>query len=386
MKKLKNFLILICIAGLAILCSKKGENKQADNNQEIGTILEDSSPESLKIAIENWTMEIIARSTTEDVPSYVSQQDSEESGSIIEIVTSPYINGLSSLVLIQKGEGRAIGFVAGNISSPGNILIVVEFQIHNRDTSSTPLRIGDLSFASKKGQHLPFVTVAKGESYLIAKNTDIALKSAQEETILFNPDERIKITYCFIVSPESFPIRFMLKNKKTKCILNQDDVPKYETDIYSSYMGMELAGQFNLIPLDDIKLEGNLMSLDTDVQFEAEGITFPVEEFPEGAPFAVYMGGHGARSLNTMHITERINGEQSAQTLSQFYVFKNGLFLSGAITMLESFSPFEVTTEMGKQRLQVTFKSDFQSQKGDKIAALGQVGLGASVLSVRVMD
>ena len=332
--------------------------------------------------INNWAIETVARSTTENVPAYICTQDSIESGRIIEVVASPYINGLSSIVLIQDG---ALAFVAGNITSPGNLLVIAEIRIRNGEDSSRFLRVDDLGLANQRRQHLPYAAVAKGESHLVGKTTIAALQSSQEVSISVKPDETLKMTYCFIAPPKSLPVRLVFQNKETDCILTQADISEYSSSMDSLSM-MEMAGQGQLaVPLEDIEIEGHLLTQDVDIRFQAEGYPFSKVEYPEGVPVAMYMGSSGARSFNTRKFSEKIDGTESAKNLSSFYVIDGRIFLSGTITVLRHISPFEMSTTLGKQAFHITFKGNFQAEKGDMLAGLGQAGSDASVLSVRVM-
>lgn len=120
-----------------------------------GWSTEDGFKQAEKITINNWIIEVTAHRSPESVDVYLRANDSKESGGIIEVPKSPYIRGLSSIVLIKRGKEQALGFVAGKLSSPGNHLIVVEVKIHNTEKASRSLRIGDINLINTDGQNLP---------------------------------------------------------------------------------------------------------------------------------------------------------------------------------------------------------------------------------------
>ena len=337
-----------------------------------------------QVSVANWAIEIVAQLAPDSLSVYLTAKDSKETGSIIEVPMSPYIKGLSSIVLVACGEEQAIGFIAGKLSSPGNRLIVIHIEMQNTEKDTISLRVGDISLIDADGRNLPYVAVSKNDSYLIAKTSIAAWRSSQEIVLSVEPDKKLKMSYCFLVPPKSTPVNLKLKENKIDISLDYNELSEYK--IESPWI-MELAGQFKLdFCLDSLEIDGYFATQDANIKFKADGISFPEDKYPDGVPFAVYMGSGGARSYNTRDIHEITNGKKSIRTLSSFYVFKNGLYLAGTISVLKDISPIEWVITFGEPTFKAVFKSYFQAKKGDILAAVGQVGLLGSILSVHTME
>ena len=335
------------------------------------------SVQAQEINIDKWIVNVAAYQTTDSMDVYLRSNDSTESGAIIVIPKSPYIKGLSSVVLVKSGK-ETFGFVAGKLCSPGNKLIIIEMQIQNGEKKKRLLNVGDFKLVSNSGQNLPFVAVSKGESYLVAKSTEVAWKSSQEIKLSFEPDENIKMTYCFIVPPKSISVQLMIGKTKTSFIKECDKLNKYT--ILSPAM-MELAGQFDLSMNIEVQgVDGTLSHQDSDLMFKSD------VKYPKGVPLAAYTSNSSARSINQKKIFEKLNGKESTRSLSDLYMFQSGAYLAGQITFLYDIKPFEVYANYGELKLRFLFKSTFQASKGDILAAIGQVSDASTVLSTKVLE
>jgi hypothetical protein len=318
-----------------------------------------------QIQVENWAIEAIAKRADDSLPVYVRPNDTKESGTVIEIPKSPYINGLSSIVLAQYNEGHAYAFVKGELLSPGNHFIVVTIEIRNTEKVEKSLQVGDIEFVTAGGHNLPYAALSKGDSYLVAKTSLIALESSQKLNFTIKPEEKIELTYCFILPPKSTPVVMSFRKAKNSFSIHSDKIPKYETSSSSSLL--ELAGQFNLpYKTAGQEIDGSFTNLGTDIRFRSD-VTVP-----EGV-LAAYTSSSGARSLNTAKVSEKLKGVESTITLSSFYMFQGSAFILGTIIVSKRITPFEINIPLGKDKIHALIKSSFQAEEGDLFAGIGPV-------------
>ena len=330
-----------------------------------------------QISVANWAIEIVAQLAPDSLSVYLTAKDSMETGSIIEVPMSPYIKGLSSIVLC--GEEQAIGFIAGKLSSPGNRLIVIHIKMQNTEKDTKSLRVGDISLKDNDGRNLPYVAVSKNNSYLIAKTSIVAWRSSQEIVLSVEPDEKVKITYCFIVPSSSFPVELKYKNTKALLITDLDALPLYKRE---SPGIMELGGTFNLpVNIETISTDVSFNNQDADIQFKSD-----VGKYSEGDIFAAYVSSFGARSAYKKEIIEKLNGKEKTRSLKVFYIFKGGFYRLGTITFMVDIDPLNIETNFGDPKLHTIFKSTFKAKKGDILAAVRQVRLFDYILSVHTME
>lgn len=365
-----------------------------------GWSTEDGFKQAEKITINNWIIEVTAYRSSESVDVYLNPKDSKESWSVIEVPKSPYLEGLSSIVLIARrvGEEKVINFyvsddnpnalqvfadafIAAELSSPENHLVILNVQIHNKDKMSKVFSVGDINIIGNDGQKLPYVAVARGKSYLVAKPSVDSWKTSQKITISVGSDEKLMMTYCFIIPLKSFPVSLQFQKTKTNFVMKEDKLPEYKKDSLSSWMEIAAKTRWNGLPFPgDPQVKGFLASLKGSLGSQEGDFQFSPVMLPKGS-YSTNVGSGILRTVKTQKISEKLNGKELTRSLSSLYFFEGGHYLAGTITIMKKISPFEAFTSYSKSGLSAIFKSSFQATKGDVLAA---VGLG-DVLSFRTV-
>jgi hypothetical protein len=317
------------------------------------------------INLSNWTIDALAYREPNSVPVYIYKNDFNDTGSIIEVAKSPYISGLSSIVLIKHEKGQAFGYVAGTLTSHENHLILIKVTARNTGKELNSFRIGNISLMSADRVELPYVAVAKGDSYLIAKTTLEAWKASKDKQVSVDPNNKINIDYCFVVPPGSYPIRLNVKNQKTDFSFNYQNLKEYKRESSSAIVRMvgklQAAEKF-----EGQKMKASLVSNDTDICFDSPITVSPGEL---GAELGVGSG----RSLDRTEFLVKKLGKESSITLRNLYMFGSGVYVPGTISVLKRIEPFEIILSFDKPKIRAIFKASFQADEGDVIAAMGPI-------------
>jgi len=333
------------------------------------------------INIKKWNLQVDANRPGDRVFMYMPIDETDESASLIEVPRGINPDGLSSLVLVKRKEGRAIFLVGGVLEHPENSLILLHFKVQNNDSNSASFRIGDITLERPDRQAFPYVGISKDDSPLIGKLSDKARESSGRVRVTVESGKATTFNYCFALLPGSFPLRLRFKEIQTEySVANLDALGIQEATkkdgLHAWILGsITVTKEFHVEPL-----EASVGSSGTIARFVAE------RSFSKGDELPGYVNSSlaEARTLEQLEMSERLDGKELKQSFPLLSIVGGKGYYGGRIFILNTISPMELKSSLGMVGLK--FTSQFHAEKGDVLGGVVNTNDVISVLSARWVE
>jgi hypothetical protein len=311
-----------------------------------------------------WKLQLTGVRNQGDVSVYYPLEETEDSSTVIEIAPRPNApTKVASIALVRMTNRAPVVFVGGALSAPKGDLISIKIDFFNADANPATFRVGDVVLVRPDAKQIRLLGVSKGKSPIFAKLSEKLLSSSKTIPVHVNVGETVRLNYCFIVGPDSFPLSFQFGGAKTDIVL-KDLQALSRGDAEDHGFTASLAGALDIneaIPAE--KFGASVGNGEPIVRFESTS-------FGKGDRLPM----QGSRCMLTLDgVPENVPLLQMSQ---------DETYIAGRIFILQSFAPIQTNISVGP--FELTFSSSLNAEKSDVLGAImSNHGDSDYVLSVR---
>ncbi|MGO9259393.1 MAG: hypothetical protein ACLQU1_24220 [Bryobacteraceae bacterium] len=298
------------------------------------------------IDLTKWKLHLEGVRVRGGLPAYFPLDDNAASAAVLEIAPEARApEDVACLALVKNKRNPPMVFVGGAVDGPADSLISVGVELTNSDQKPVTFLVGDVTLVSPGGQKLRPIAVSGGDSPLVAKFSDNAWRTSGAVPVTVAAGKTVRLNYCLVIGPNSFPLRLQLGTAKTNTVLN-DLQTLTERGSQDRGFSVSMAGQ---------------LTIDADVPsetFEASvGRGVAVLRFESVAlKRGERLAASGGRSMDTL---EGVDGPDAPL----FEIFQGRGYVAGKLFVLQPITPIKAAVTV--QGRPVTFANSFQARTGD---------------------
>jgi hypothetical protein len=340
---------ILLVTQVVLCCVPPAACAQAQttaNSKGLASATSATSKSLTKIDLAKWKLHFDGVAVRSDLPAYFPVDDGGASPAVIEVATEARAPAsVAYLALVEHKNDPSAAFVGGVVNGPAGPLISVGIEVTNSDQKPATFFVGDVALVSPSGQRLRFVAVSKGDSPLIAKFSDRAEKASEAVPVIVDAGKTVRLNYCLVLVPNSFPLRLQFGTAKTDISVND----------LQALPARKVGDEGSSVSL------GGVISLHDD--FPSQKLDGPVLRF-ESIPFSKgdRLAASGGRTMDTLSDLKDYKGI-SGPEVPLLEMSRGHSYIAGRMFVLQPITPVKATVTV--QGREVAFTSSVRAQAGD---------------------
>jgi hypothetical protein len=303
-----------------------------------------------RVDLSRWKLQVDGAPIQGGIPAYSPLDETGASSAVIELAAEARApTNVAYIALVRHKQDAPTAFVGGTVTGPIGSLISVGVELSNSDQKPATFFVGDVALVSSNGQRLRFVAVSKGDSPLVAKFSDKAEKASEAVPVTVDAGETVRLNYCFLITPNSFPLGLQFGTAKTGIILKDSQAlsaRKTEDEGFSVSLGGAI----------QVSADFPAQVLESTVGQSGAVLHFESISLKKGDQLAA----SGARSMDTL---PDVPGPEVPLVESS----QGHMYIAGKLSVLQPITSIRTTATI--QGREVTFTNSFQAKAGDVLGA-----------------